>query len=175
MSSSPFFSEGPPTSTIFPDVTRVTVVSDGAGREYEGWNLYREGVAAVLQDDGQTLKLLPAPQLIACPHCGAHARAPWFSDSHEFEGICPECHKQYFLVQHKGTWSAQIEDPEPPPRWKITCGQDWIPGNSPNDPPQLCYRWAAIFPHRSDFHYEAHEFTSQQEALAFVSDRLSRR
>lgn len=42
------------------EVTRVTVVT-GVKRVFEGWDLYQHGVDLVLQDQGRTLKLLPAP------------------------------------------------------------------------------------------------------------------
>lgn len=41
-----------------PDVTRVTVVSD-AGREFEKYDLYENGVEVHLQDGGRTLKIFP--------------------------------------------------------------------------------------------------------------------
>lgn len=41
-----------------PDVTRITVVSD-AGREFEKYDLYENGVEIHLQDDGRTLKIFP--------------------------------------------------------------------------------------------------------------------
>lgn len=41
-----------------PDVTRVTVVSD-AGREFEKYDPYENGVEVHLQDDGRTLKIFP--------------------------------------------------------------------------------------------------------------------
>lgn len=46
-------------STTFPEVSRVTVVSD-RGVEFEHYDLYTRGVAIHLQDDGRTLKLFPA-------------------------------------------------------------------------------------------------------------------
>lgn len=39
-------------------VTRITVVSDEK-REFEKFNLYKQGVELSLQDDGRTLKILP--------------------------------------------------------------------------------------------------------------------
>lgn len=41
-----------------PDVSRITVVSD-AGREFEKYDLYENGVEVHLQDDGRTLKIFP--------------------------------------------------------------------------------------------------------------------
>ena len=40
-------------------VSRVSVVG-AEGRLYEGWNLFDRGVALSLQDEGRTLKILPA-------------------------------------------------------------------------------------------------------------------
>lgn len=41
-----------------PAVTRITVVSD-AGREFEKYDLYENGVEVHLQDEGRTLKIFP--------------------------------------------------------------------------------------------------------------------
>lgn len=41
-------------------VTRVTVVSDEHGREFEGWGLYEAGCVLSLQDSGRTLKVFPS-------------------------------------------------------------------------------------------------------------------
>ena len=41
-----------------PDVTRITVVSDG-GVEFEKYDLYENGIEVHLQDDGLTLKIFP--------------------------------------------------------------------------------------------------------------------
>ena len=44
----------------FPDVTRITVVSDEHGRAFERYDMYKNGVDILLQDDGRTLKIFPA-------------------------------------------------------------------------------------------------------------------
>jgi hypothetical protein len=48
----------PVPTFVFPDVSRVTVVSD-EGLEYEAYGLYLDGVELHLQDNGRTLKIFP--------------------------------------------------------------------------------------------------------------------
>lgn len=43
----------------FEKVTRVTVVREGGGHLFEGWDLYTRGAEVVIQDEGRTLKILP--------------------------------------------------------------------------------------------------------------------
>lgn len=44
---------------VFPEVTRITVVSESYERTFEGYDLYSNGVEIHLQDDGRTLKIFP--------------------------------------------------------------------------------------------------------------------
>lgn len=43
----------------FPEVTRVTIVSEEHGRVFEKFDLYKGGVDILIQDDGRTLKIVP--------------------------------------------------------------------------------------------------------------------
>ena len=45
--------------TDYSKVTRIVVVPDWGRTEYEGWDLYENGVELHLQDDGRTLKIFP--------------------------------------------------------------------------------------------------------------------
>ncbi|MCI4659769.1 hypothetical protein [Cryobacterium zhongshanensis] len=44
------------------DVSRVVIVTQGAGRLYDRGALYSNGCVAEVQDDGRTLKLIPTPR-----------------------------------------------------------------------------------------------------------------
>lgn len=58
-------------------VTRITVVTNEQGRVLDEWDAYQHGVEIHLQDDGRTLKILPAPapavptQSVLRAACGA--------------------------------------------------------------------------------------------------------
>lgn len=43
----------------FPNVTRITVVSEEYGRAFEKFDLYEGGVDIFIQDDGRTMKIFP--------------------------------------------------------------------------------------------------------------------
>ena len=48
--------------SAFSKVTRVTVVDADFSRVFEHYSLYRNGAELHLQDDGSTLKVLPAKE-----------------------------------------------------------------------------------------------------------------